>query len=536
MGFLAGMVLAGVGGASAKTLLFWKKVDTHQQKNLEEYWSDSGVGLKELTDLISNSSCDSSEKYFLACVNSLTQNTLAYGLRLSDKTGQLELWSGRQGEDELTEKQRLLPFLDFYNQRATKRINFEQHWRQLLDLEKKDKRPILVANAINSFLSVYKDPHSYIMPDRYYDEVGSQLERSNLFVGLSFEKIDQTTQIRKVFKNSDADRAGLKEYDKLVSINGRLAQDLTLLELGQILRNENEKQFTIFVTRQNEIKKIKLERHYQSLSHVQFEMLNEQHRIGHLVITKFNRGVCEETAKKLKATASQNIEGLILDLRDNPGGQLDEAACLTGLFIGMNKRTYSVEFFDPLKSGEVVLSTGSLLYTGPLVVLQNSSSASAAELLAGALQIYKRALIIGETSFGKGTFQESEIWSKNSKVSLFRTQGYYLLPNKTSTQLVGVKPDLAVEDHHLHLRENNMYFNPLPGPEDRQDIFSEDSRLLEQRDYQATLDKCKLGQDMKDVSGQIMTDDLFLATALDVLACRRMTSALATQFNREDFN
>jgi len=81
-----------------------------------------------------------------------------------------------------------------------------------------------------------------------------------------------------------------------------------------------------------------------------------------------------------------------------------------------------------------------------------------------------------------------------------------------------------------------MYFNPLPGPEDRQDIFSEDSRLLEQRDYQATLDKCKLGQDMKDVSGQIMTDDLFLATALDVLACRRMTSALATQFNREDFN
>jgi carboxyl-terminal processing protease len=522
VGFLVGVVLAGIGGISAKTAFF---VDPRSDsKKIEKYWADTGLGKKELFDLISNMSCQSSEKYFLACVNSITQN-LESSLRLMPETGELETKSNSTDDEELNEKQKLAGFVMMYSKQMNHLVDFEKIWEGMLNAEKEENRPYLIASGINSFLSIYKDPHTYILPENYYDEVGSQIERSNLFVGLSFEKVNHQIVIRKVFKNSDAEAAGLESFDVLKKINKIETKNLSLLEISHMLKDSSYKSFEFEIMRKNEIKIVQINRRFQHLSHVQFQVLTGLKNFISITLTKFSRGVCEEVSKKINSVSDKNIAGLILDLRDNPGGQLDEAACLAGLFFGMNKKTYSVEFFDPIKSNEVVLSTGSLLYTGPMVVLTNSSSASASELLAGALQDYKRALIISEKTFGKGTFQESEEWSKNPKISLFKTQGFYLLPSNSSPQLTGIHPDIEFEEGHVKVREENTYFNPLAN---NKTAFSEVHKNT--ISYNESLELCLHYSDV------IAKKDPMLQKALQVLSCHRIVAGLALQFRPDDFN
>ena len=525
VGFLIGVVLAGIGGVSAKTGLF-SHAANDPQKRIEKYWTETDISEKELFDLVSNSNCQSSEKYFLACVNSVTQNLSDKHQYLSPETGEVESASAANlDDDEMSEKQRLSAYVQIYTRRLSSKIDFEKIWKQMLASEKPDSQAQLIGAGINSFLSIHKDPHTYILPESYYGEVSSQLERTNTFVGLSFEKIRSQIFIRKVFKNSDADVAGLQVNDEIIHINNQNVNQLNLNEISQIIKDTQIKDFHFKIVRNNETKEIHVLRRYKSLSHVQFEILKGIKNFAIVTLTKFNRGVCEEVAHQIRSASEKNISGLILDLRDNPGGQLDEAACLAGLFLGMNKKTYSVEFFDPLKSNEVVLSTGSLLYTGPLVVITNSSSASASELLAGALQDYRRALIVGEKTFGKGTFQESEEWTKNKKIILFKTQGFYLLPSHVSPQIFGIIPDIKLDEKHLKWREENMYFNPI------QNISSEVRKVNHSEvTYQDSLNKCL------DYSDVMLNRDPLLQKSLQILSCHRITSLLAQQYNPMDFN
>ncbi len=519
------MVLAGVGGLSAKTNGL-SHTPTDSQKKIEKYWAETNIGEKELFDLISNNNCQSSEKYFLACVNSITQVLSDKHQLLSKETGQIEPSTfENKDDDELTERQRLSKYVQLYSLHYGQKIDFEKLWSQILSAEKSESQAYLIGIGINSFLSIYKDPHTYILPESYYAEVSSLLERSNTFVGLSFEKIKSHIFVRKVFKNSDAEVAGLQVNDEILKINDQSVSQINLNEISQILKDSKYKNFGFKISRNGEIRDFNIIRRYKNLSHVQFDVLSGIKNFAVITLTKFNRGVCEEIANRIKSASDKNINGVVLDLRDNPGGQLDEAACIAGLFLGMNKKTYSVEFFDPLKANEVVLSTGTLLYTGPLVVLVNSASASASELLAGALQDYKRALIVGENTFGKGTFQESEVWSKNPKLSLFKTQGYYLLPSHVSTQNRGVQPDVDIDERHLKLREEVIYYNPMQN-------LSAEQRNVEKlaTSYEDSLKKCLYYSDV------IVKNDLLLQKSLQILSCHKITSLLAQQYNPVDFN
>lgn len=524
MGFLVGMVLAGVGGLSAKTSFFLDEA-LAQTRKLETYWVETSLNQNELYQLISNSNCQSSEKYFLSCINSVVQTAEASQMVLSAETGLLGKPSPLKTRHERTEKDILLPFVKMYAQQKNHLVNFESLWDQLLNHETSEKRSAMIATGINSFLSIYKDPHTYILPNNYYEEVASKVERANTFIGVAFEMAGSEIQVRKVFRHSDADVSGLKAFDQILSLDETAAAQLDLKKISQILGQAEKKSFRFKVMRQGEIKEVVINRRYQHLNHVQFDLLFGARTYALITLTKFNNGVCAEVTKQIKSAADKNISGLILDLRDNPGGQLDEAACLAGLFIGINKKIYSVEYFDPVKANEVVLTSGSLLYTGPLTILVNSSSASASELFAGALQEYGRALVVGEKTFGKGTFQESEIWSKNNRITLFKTQGFYLLPSNYSTQIVGVEPDIKVVETHSKVREESNYMNPIANHKLNNRI-----RLKTDGHYEETLQKCVTNKK------EFITDDLVLKKAIDILSCRTLTTTLATRFNVDEFN
>lgn len=522
MGFLAGMILAGVGGLMAKTV---PRVMPVTENNLEYYWNDSGLTSKELFELVSNSNCQTSEKYFLACVNSVIQAAPKYHLELSSITGQLMTLSSVYGHDGKTEKENLAPFVKMYAKQNNHLINFEAAWAKILKAAQMvDYKSVAVGNGINGFLSVYKDPHTYIMPTKYYEEVSSKVDRSNLFVGISFEKKSEAIFVRKVYKGSDAEASGLKAQDQLIQLNGVSAAELLLADISTVLRDGKSKQFDLMIKRDGQVRTVTIKRNFKTLKHVVAEKRSSLRDYSVITLSKFNTGVCDEVASKIKELSVDAVSGVVLDLRDNPGGQLDEAACLAGLFIGINKKIYSVKYFDPLKTDEVVLTSGSLLYTGPLVVLVNSSSASASELLAGALQDYNRAVLVGERTFGKGTFQEPEPWIKNSKISLFKTQGFYLLPGGESPQLRGIAPDFVQFEDHLQLREEMSYFNPITSA-----IYLESLPTQKAKNFSTEFEKCLPNMAFDK-------DDLVLNKGLEVLACHRISSLMATQFTNEDFN
>ena len=508
---------AEVRGLSAQVSNFMDP-STENTKKIENYWLETGLSIKDATQLISNAKCHNSAKYFRACLNAIVENALTYNLKLSRESGSLVKVIPSERFDEKSEKELLLMYSN-----TLRHVDFNRALAELVKLEIETKQPLLAARIINSFLSVYVDPHTYILPTSFYDEVGSKIDRSKFFVGISYEKSQGEFYIRKISKNSDADISGLKTNDKVLAINSVNLKGFNYAEMSNLLKSEESNVLKFRLERNNRVFNINVRRSYRTLSHVQYNELSQAGNIGLITLTKFSRGVCANIAEKLLAINQKKIDGLILDLRDNPGGQLNEASCIAGLFLGKNKKAYYVDYFDAEKSNEVVMTSDEQLYSGPLVVLVNSASASASELIAGGLQDYKRALIVGERTFGKGTFQEPEKWFLNSKVSLYKTQGLYLLPSRNSTQLEGVKPDVELHSELNPVRREGVaFFNPVKA------LASKYSKLKKsEMEDKYTFNLCKNTESIRN-------NDIYLQESLRYLNCARPIEKLTFKLSNRN--
>lgn len=457
MGFMLGMGLAGVGGLSAETLLSATS-KSESTKKIETYWSETGIGLADVEAFVTNEKCSSgssadyNSNYFSACINAIAQAAAAVDMKLSETTGELVNRSRAGADDERSEAQ----MMEAYRQQNTK-TDFDKSLRVLFSKVEPARSSMLAGELINSFLSVYLDAHTYIMPSKYSSQVSNKIERSKYFVGLSYERRNGALFILKIAKNSDAELSGLKAGDRLLKVNGEDVSALPYSSVSKIFKNEKTKRFNFEISRNGELQELTLERSYRMISHVQYNDLTTDKKIGLLTLSKFSKGACSELATVLKRSEAQ---ALVLDLRDNPGGYLNEMACIAGLFLGKDKKAYYAEYLDT-RLNEVVLTSENSIFNGPMTVLVNSRSASAAETLAGALKEYNRAVVVGRRTFGKGSFQEPEIWLQNPEITLFQTQGRYLLPSRNSTQGTGVKPNIELAKEADELREEDLYVNPL---------------------------------------------------------------------------
>lgn len=327
----------------------------------------------------------------------------------------------------------------------------------------------LFSYAINGMLTAL-DPHSaYLQPEDFSD---LRENTSGKFGGLGLEVGEQDGLVLVItpIDDSPARKAGIEAGDLIVSLDGQPVMGMSLNDAIEKMRGEVGSPITIEVRRQNEpnLLTFKLVRDEIKVASVRSQLLSDN--IGYVRLTQFQ----ENTGADLKKILTQwrdgkQVKGLVLDLRNNPGGVLDAAVEVCDSFLADGLIVYTK---GRIASAEMSYSASSATVAAglPLVVLINGGSASASEIVAGALQDHKRAVILGTQSFGKGSVQSVLPLANDKGVKI--TTARYFTPSGRSIQAKGIEPDIWVEQSDVTPRARARTFKEadlkghLSNPED----------------------------------------------------------------------
>lgn len=452
-------------GVSLKTWRDQRQVS--EFKSIEQYWTETDISDAALTDLIDDQTCASSERYFLACANAVMSVAGRYNLQLNLE-GHIVAADKNSGTIN-TEKQLLEPWKELLTNRPSQahKISFLAAWNVLLEKHIPEKQREMMRGAgLNGFISVFRDPHTYLMPIAFYREVVSKVDSKSVSIGVILGRTDKNYYIRKVYTGSPAGKSDLRKGDIIIAVNEKAIANLMPMRVNELMRGEVGSTLNLAILRNGQRMEVNVLREQSLVPTVSFRLIEGIKPVGVITINKFARQTCEKTKEAVLALETQRVRGLLLDLRDNPGGQMEEAACVASLFVGSEKKIFEIRYLDPMREREVTYGGEAKIYHGPLAILINSGSASAAEIVAGSLRDLNRGLLVGEKSFGKGSFQEGEVWGQNKKIALFETKGFYYLPSGLSPQMRGLDPDVKISfKDSLQSREMDQYINPLQAPQ-----------------------------------------------------------------------
>ena len=313
-------------------------------------------------------------------------------------------------------------------------------------------------SAINGLLQSL-DPYSAYMSPETFENM--QTETSGEFGGLGIE-VGMEAGVVKVISpidNTPADKAGLKAGDYIVKINNIQVQGKTLMEAVELMRGPVGSSIEITVRRRGQKKALifNITREIIEIQSVKSELIDNT--IGYIRLTSFNENSSEQIKEKIKILdKNKNLKSYILDLRNNPGGLLSQAIRITDFFLE-NGEIVSTKGRKNSENRKWFAKKGDLINGKTLVVLINYGSASASEIVAGALKDHKRAIIMGENSYGKGSVQ-SIIPLKN-KGAIRLTISKYYLPSGKSISEVGVTPDIEILEKSDEFKINTKTDNQL---------------------------------------------------------------------------
>ena len=316
----------------------------------------------------------------------------------------------------------------------------------------------LIDDAINGALQSL-DPYSAYMTPELYESM--QTETSGEFGGLGIEVSMEAGVIKVItpMDDSPAAKAGVKAGDYIVRINDIQVQGKSLSEAVDIMRGPVGTDIEITVRRRGERKALifNITREKIKVASVKSEILEDQ--TGYIRLTSFNENSGDQIKDKIKEfKKNEKIQNYILDLRNNPGGLLSQAIKITDFFIDSGE-IVSTKSKRKYESRKFFAKKGDLIDGNTIVVLINYGSASASEIVAGALKDHKRAIIIGENSYGKGSVQ-SIIPLKN-KGAIRLTVSKYYLPSGKSISEIGVSPDIEIAEDSDGFRLNTDTDNQL---------------------------------------------------------------------------
>lgn len=322
----------------------------------------------------------------------------------------------------------------------------------------------LFDNAIRGMLSGL-DPHSSYLDENAFKEL--QTATNGEFGGLGLEVTIEEGVVKVITPLVDAPafKAGIKAGDYIIKIGSQSVQGLSLQDAVNLMRGKVGEPIKLTVLRKGEKQPLtfNITRDKILIQSVKSQLLEKKY--GYIRITQFQALTSQDMQQainKLNKEAGGKIKGLILDLRNNPGGLLDSAIQISDAFLSNDKKGKSeiivyTEGRVPGTKFTAVANPGDILNDAPMIVLINNGSASASEIVAGALQDNKRAIVLGTKSFGKGSVQT--VLPLDDKRGIKLTTALYYTPSGKSIQAQGITPDIVVEE--LSVPKDKQAPNPL---------------------------------------------------------------------------
>lgn len=299
----------------------------------------------------------------------------------------------------------------------------------------------LVYGAIKGMLNTL-DPHTSFMPPEVYKEM--QVDTKGEFGGLGIQigiKDNMLTVIAPI-EGTPADKAGIKAGDKIIKIDDKSTKDMTLIDAVGKLRGQKGTKVTITILREGvaDPLDVVITREIIKMQSVRSKIV--EGNIGYIRITQFQEQTGDDLKKALKKLESDKMQSLIIDLRNNPGGLLTMAVEVSEQFVETGKLIVFIKDRKGEKDEFISRITGPVK-SYPMVVLVNEGSASASEIVAGALQDWGKAIVVGTQTFGKGSVQTVIPLSDGSGLRL--TTAKYYTPKGKSIQTTGIIPDIVVK-------------------------------------------------------------------------------------------
>lgn len=331
-------------------------------------------------------------------------------------------------------------------------VDFKLFWQtwDLVSKEYVDKKAIdpqkMYYGAIQGMVAAIGDPYTVFLPPESQkatkEELGGSFEGVGIQLGFNKEK---RLVVIAPLKGTPADKAGIKAQDMILKINGKDTTSMTLPDAVSLIRGQKGSKVDLEIYREGEDKPraVALQRDTIVVKSVEFEAKTtaEGKKVAYIKLTRFGERTFAEWNEAVSESLANGSEAVVLDLRNNPGGFLDGAVYIGSEFIDKGNIVIQ-ENAKGEKQGYKVNRNGKLLRQ-PLIVLINKGSASASEIVAGAIQDTQRGRLVGEQSFGKGTIQESQELPGGTGIHI--TTAKWLTPDGRWIHTTGLTPDVVVE-------------------------------------------------------------------------------------------
>ena len=300
----------------------------------------------------------------------------------------------------------------------------------------------LIEGAINGMLESLDDEHTMYFDKKSKEEFDSELSGNYYGIGAQIQLTsDETIKITKVFDNSPAKKAGLKEEDVFVSVDGTSVKGKSATEVANMLKSDSVKTSTIVVKRNDKELTFKVTKENITLFSVSSEMLdNNGKNVGYLSVSIFGQKTYSQFKDALTKLEKQDMDSLIIDLRGNTGGYLSTVTNMLEEFIDKGNVIYQIQSSSGVKQYKTVKASEKKY---KIVVLIDGGSASASEIMSAAMKEVYGATLVGQTTYGKGTVQTTKNLSNGSMIKY--TIEKWLTPSGKSIDKEGIKPDYEVE-------------------------------------------------------------------------------------------